>query len=95
VVDAAGVPVANANVTFGVRGSCVPQVDSQVKTTDAAGFVSITLVSSKPGVVVVIAATTNAAGAWCACAARRLHMHMHAAGARLLEGRAITLMVAG
>lgn len=61
-MDAAGLPVANASVTFATFGDCKPIADTVVGSTDAAGMVSVTLSSDKPGAVAVVAAAANAQG---------------------------------
>jgi hypothetical protein len=63
VLDAGGAPVADQPVTFAFTGSCVPRLESsQTTVTDAHGYVHLSLTSSKPGLVVVVAATVGANG---------------------------------
>lgn len=61
-LDANGLPVANASVTFAAFGDCEPIADTAVKTTNAEGLYSGVWSSSKPGAVAVVAASVNAQG---------------------------------
>lgn len=55
-------PVVNAAVSFSSFGDCQPIQSTGVGTTDAAGLLSLTLTSSEPGALAVVAAAVNAEG---------------------------------
>jgi hypothetical protein len=61
-VDAAGLPVFNASVSFATFGDCKPTLDSLVRHTDAEGVARVILKSHQPGAVAVVAAAVNDQG---------------------------------
>jgi len=61
-VDANSAPVANATVAFAAYGDCVPTTKQVSAVTDKSGIAIITMLSSEPGAVSVVAATVNTQG---------------------------------